>query len=104
MHVRGSIVESTAAEAPVEFPSASQAVTDAVAVLWFFRDTVLQPPRPWFRLELVEKETYLIGITDDNSCLTSQSRDGLRFYHLAYTTYGRGQESRGCSWRLQSQK
>ena len=34
-HVRGSIVESTAAEAPVEFPSASQAVTDAVAVVWF---------------------------------------------------------------------
>ena len=34
MHVRGSIVESTAAEAPVEFPSASQAVTDAVAVVW----------------------------------------------------------------------
>ena len=51
-------------------------------------DTALQPPRPWFRLELVEKEAYLIGIGSDNSCLISQSREGLRFYHLAYTTYG----------------
>ena len=67
-------------------------------------DTALQPPRPWFRLELVEKEAYLIGIGSDNSCLISQSREGLRFYHLAYTTYGRGRESRGCSWRLKSQK
>ena len=28
-------MESTAAEVPVEFPSVSQAVTDAVAVVWF---------------------------------------------------------------------
>ena len=51
-----------------------------------YGDTALQPPRPLFCFELVEKETYLIGIRSDNSCLTSQSREGLRFYHLAYTT------------------
>ena len=59
-----------------------------------YDEIALQPPRPWFRLELVEKETYRMGIRSDNSCLMSQSREGLRFYHLAYTTYGRGRESR----------
>ena len=63
-----------------------------------YGDTALQPPRPWFRLQPGEKETYLLGIRSDNSCLISQSREGLRFYHLAYTTYGRGRESRGCLW------
>ena len=29
------MVESTAAEGPIEFPSVSQAVTDGVAVVWF---------------------------------------------------------------------
>ena len=66
-----------------------------------YGDTVLQPPRAWFRFELVEKETCLIGIRSDNSCLISQSREGLRFYHLPYTTYGRGRRSRGCSSRLE---
>ena len=69
-----------------------------------YGDTALQPPRPWFRLKLVEKGTYLLGIRSDNSCLISQSREGLRFYYLAYTTYGRGRESRGRSLRLKYQK